>query len=591
VHVTSSDPTVANLFAQAYQYQVPTYQRPYSWERDQIDELWSDLTRTEGEHFLGPMVLFDPGGDGVREVIDGQQRLTTLQVLIALIRDAHIAITGNENPGLHSLIEEQQYEGTRFRLRTGLRNQKVLETYILRSPGSEERRNLDDPLHLAALSKAERLHNQPLIDAWKRLGEKLATYLAQGGPDQVGTLKSFQERIVKQVRVVVLDVSSLDDAFLLFETLNDRGLRLTSADLLKSHLLKRLQEQEANPAALIVAAGRWDDMVDDLGGGDITAFLRHSLLSRHGKVGRADVYARFKEELRGGGGRPPRNPSELLESLVKASDHYAQFLTPPTTEGPEYRSVLADLNGTGVDAHRVALLPARAWLPIPRFVLFARAAEALSFRWKITGGNAQELEGIYQRAAQMLDESKGARANEAQESLLDALPADEFFRSALEQQSLGTQYVAKYALRRIEEWTNPGELEIKAGATVHLEHLMPQTRTPYWAEVVPEDDLYATVVQRWGNLTLLLDRLNIQISNGDWQTKRFGTPPARRGLAASKIGMTVDIATIPSWSEADIALRGRWLAAVGARVWSASSRSEVPPFSAVRDRPELLNQI
>ena len=84
--------------------------------------------------------------------------------------------------------------------------------------------------------------------------------------------------------------------------------------------------------------------------------------------------------------------------------------------------VLLDLNGTSVDSHRIALMPARRYLPESDFVKFARLVEILSFRWVITGGNAQEFEEIYQDAAQLLHASRGEKRDEAENSDPNVIP-------------------------------------------------------------------------------------------------------------------------------------------------------------------------
>src|SRR5262249_13911273 len=142
----------------------------------------------------------------------------------------------------------------------------------------------------------------------------------------------------------------------------------------------------------------------------------------------------------------------------------------------------------------------------------------LSFRWFVCGLNAQELEGIYQEAASVIYRSEGAQSHEALRTLLERIPDDDTFRAFFRRQRLGVLYVARYALRRIEE-TRHIASEIKPPSTVHVEHIMPRGMTEFWKARVTDQESYADVVERWGNLTLLHRKPNQSIQNGDWSTK------------------------------------------------------------------------
>src|SRR4051794_28102299 len=131
--------------------------------------------------------------------------------------------------------------------------------------------------------------------AYSRLSRNLDSYLLTAAGTvaqaQIGQLQSLEDALVKRVSLIVLDLGSIDDAFLLFETLNSRGLSLSAADLLKSHLLSKAEtDGRSSNEAIDAAADAWDDMVDDLGGGDISVFLRHYLLMKHERVRKADAF-------------------------------------------------------------------------------------------------------------------------------------------------------------------------------------------------------------------------------------------------------------------------------------------------------------
>jgi hypothetical protein len=590
--LTTTNPTVRGLFKQVYQYRVPPYQRPYAWEAAQIDDFWNDISSVGAPgHFLGPMVLHNPGSDEFRTVIDGQQRITTLLLLLALVRDAYIELGDPPRAGSgiassvspHALIKQEDVD--QFVLRSGVGNREVLEDFMLRHPGDNQRKHLSKPSDLKSVGEAVIARNKRLIAAYRRLQKLLAARLDAASPtDTAGRLASLRELeggLTKRVTLVVLDLAKIEDAFLLFETLNERGLRLSAADLLKSHLLSEIRGTSGDSDWEIEqASDKWDDMVDALGGGDITGFLRHYLLMRHERVRKADVFPLFKSDV-------DRGAAQILQEVTEMGGLYAGIVHPVGDD--KIAVALRNLNGTGVDTHRVVLLPARKWLDDGQILDLAKLVEVLSFRWSIAGRNAQVLESIYQSAAASIAKYGASAYKDVREALAARLPSDETFAQEFTNQTLGVLYVAAYALRRIEDEYNPGERAIRSPSEVHVEHVMPKTSTEFWRDRTDGHE-YQDIVQRWGNLTLLLDKLNISVSNGDWKVKLAGNGK-NPGYNASRISLTSDLVNVDDWSGNRIELRALWLAAIATRIWSVdgSPSVDIPAFSEVALHPGRLN--
>ena len=155
---------------------------------------------------------------------------------------------------------------------------------------------------------------------------------------------------------------------------------------------------------------------------------------------------------------------------------------------------------------------------------------------------------------------------DAENLIRTAAPSDVAFRDEFEKASLGYEYVAAYALRKIENFLDDAEKTIGQPVDVQVEHIMPKTPTPFWQLRVPDDLAYEEAVKRWGNLTLLLGRANASISNGDWTAKRQGID-GHHGYNLSKVVMTQDLIDLPEWTYNSIDVRARWLALVATRVW------------------------
>jgi hypothetical protein len=574
--------SVAGLFTVPFQYRVPLYQRPYAWGPREIDQFWTDITEsgTRG-HFIGPIVVYktDKKQDkSPREVIDGQQRLTTLHILLALVRDKYDELDDKDAAAEpHELIWGGAYKtgDDKFRFRSGDQNWKVLRDYILLRKGDTDRKDLSKRTELELLDKTERSKNRRLIAAWNRLHKDLEQHLSKSDRPKE-KLQALESKVVNDVESVVIEVTDLEDAFLLFETLNDRGLELSAADLLKSHLLSKLASKTNDKTVLMGASDDWDGVVDTLGGGDITGFLRHFLLMSHTRVQKRDIFPFFKDDVKETG------PGKLLDELLKMGKIYAGILNPPSDD--KAAEVLLDIQQIGSDTYRIALLAARRWITDDgRFIRFARLVESMAFRWIVVGNNAQDLENTFQKTAAILSKSEGAQYDEAISTLEGGMPSADDFRQKFRAERLGKGSVASYMLRRIENFLVPSEKSIKPRTEVHVEHIMPVTSTSFWLERVPDPENYDDVIVRWGNLTLLKSELNSAIQNSDWDTKR------EQGYGDSKIQLTQELLALEDWHSESIDIRQQWLALAASYVWSPEAARgqmvKIPSYAAVREDP------
>jgi hypothetical protein len=341
MHLIAERMSLTKLFGtDGEQFQVPPYQRPYAWESDQIDDLWDDLLGAVGRgHFLGSVVLSTEDED-VPQVIDGQQRLTTMLMLLGLIRDEYFERNSQYWARAQRLMYCDEYaEGPDqvFKLRLGEANQTLFRDAVLRPPTDDQRVDMT----AAALEATTRQRNHRLIENYKRLKLRLETHL-EGAATEIAIekLQTLEITLARKVDLVAIRVGTVGDAFLLFETLNDRGLQLSAADLLKNHLLSRVAERTQDEDEVRRVAREWDSMLDDLGRNvDVSRFFRHFLLATHKDVGQDDVYDIFKQALL------ERSPESFLNDLRSAARSYGQFEDPTrvSAEERDVRSVLEDL--------------------------------------------------------------------------------------------------------------------------------------------------------------------------------------------------------------------------------------------------------
>lgn len=223
-------------------YQIPDYQRPYSWEDDQVEQLWDDIYSAmesgDESYFLGPVILIKTKDR--YEVVDGHQRLTTLTILFCVVRDFYKEKLENLDGIDRTLINKVQnavksmVDGKiRLKLITQLNHQAIFEHEIL------ERVKLPDNNHKEKEKKKDKIDNRYLNTA-KIFKKKLEEVEIKSGISIIG---NFIEYVLNKVEMITIICSKQSYAIKLFQVLNTRGLDLTPADLIKSHLYGSIEEE------------------------------------------------------------------------------------------------------------------------------------------------------------------------------------------------------------------------------------------------------------------------------------------------------------------------------------------------------------
>lgn len=532
------------------QLTIPAYQRPYAWEEEQVDELWHDIVEhLDSNHFMGSVVLCSP--DSSRpEVIDGQQRLTTIILLLSLIRDRYQQLKPELVGRVQQFLENAYAEpDLRFKFRPGNANAKVFTDFILCAPDNPSRREWST---VRQLGSHELTRNQRMIENVERLGGYLEQRLANS-VDPVNLLTQIEHKIMTGLEFVVIDVPNIANAFIIFETLNDRGLALSAGDLLKNHLLAAAANARESVQDL---ADDWDGIIDSLEGGDITRFLRHYLLTQHAQVQKDDVFGLFKKEVATRGVKP------LVKDLKLMARFYGQFIKPSLVGDAAVREVYQNLNILRATMCYSALLAASAVLDNVALRDFARLCEVLTYRYStICSKDSKDLERLYHQAAKVLSTQGVAGLDEARGILKAALPGSEEFVLGFRRQSMGRQYLVNYTFRAIENHLSPDEKTLQNTQQVHIEHIIPQTLSEEWRTALGEDvEQHQLYLNRWGNLTLLGGKLNIGASNLPFEHKRAK-------YRQSKIAMATELADYARWDLGTVEERQERLAGIAERIW------------------------
>lgn len=602
MRIEASEKSLQQLLSGTTTFTIPDYQRNYAWKSDQVDAFMQDVLalvdNPADQHFFGPVVLLD-AGNSKASVIDGQQRLTTAIILLCLIRDK-LQSFDNDNVIVNGETVQLSFLLLLMLRHSNLAEDRYVANYMIRDAFKQYvMATVNSPLRKTmtprgnGMTAEEKRATSELRAAYIRMDKKLTEWLHPFAGDEDNMKKMIQQlisAIQDRFRILEITMFSEDDAYVLFETLNERGLRLTPSDLLKSFTLRMAETDDQKKVKEVLA--QWDETVNKLGDFPFTKFLRHYLLAAQpSKVQAKKIFKFFSEIVNQYG---PGGAERNLKELNEAADVYSRLLSDSATQNdPKLDQVIANINMFS-ETHRVFLLRALLGKYSDAALLrAARVTEMIAFRWILIGGNAQELETIYQRAANMLFADNKQRKMHVEDSYLDAatdtllaaLPSDESVRSYMKENGARRE-LQNYVLKRVN-YAITGVGLIWNQQSIHVEHLAPQNpaATSNWFDRVapktstdPDKPTYEDYVGKWGNLSLLEFEINTSIGNAEWSVKVSGIQSnLQKGLADSQVTMTKDVSKFAEWTGDTINRRTEWVAAAMAEITSISALNGQQP--------------
>lgn len=535
---------------------VPVYQRSFTWRKDQVKELVSDLggalNRKDAEYFLGSIVLTASTEDGRPFVVDGQQRLATVAMIYSAIRDYFFQES-----------DERQLDIER----------KYLVSTVLRSKEREPRLRLnevDDDFfrkHALAPPKSAERQTKPSTDSHRRIAEALATIreaiddVARAAPkDPLTTLLDWIEYLHDSVHVIVVQVPDEANAFLIFETLNDRGLDLSIADLLKNYVFGQSRDR------LETAKGNWlraTAALEGIGGDElVTTFIRHFWSSKHGYVREKDLYRNLKSRI-----ATKQTAIDFTAELADNARLYAAILNSDHEfwqgHGSEAKQHVATLLKLRLEQYRPLLLACAHMFQQEEIKKVLRLLLSWNVRLLITGGlGSGTMESRYSEAGKSVREGKIKTAAQLAKAMTDFVPSDGAFRDAFAIARVSQHFLARYYLLAVErEMQGEQHPELVPNADeeeVNLEHILPQKPDKKWGAFTEETA--KVLYRRLGNLTLMKSSGNSELGNKPFAVKK-------KAYRRSRLKITKSIIEYDGWSPETIEDRQQKLAEVAVRTW------------------------
>lgn len=540
-------------------YEVPPFQRDYSWGEEQWEDLWLDILELrpdrERTHYLGAVVI-EARSDRLFRVIDGQQRLATLSLIsLAIIQ----RLESLAEQGIDTDRNRERARGLRARFVGEKDPASLLEQSKLTLNETDNGIYQDylvqgqRPVGTARLPKSNLLLIKAFDYFAKRLEEDID--LRNEGFRLAELLSETIARGLLFIRITVDDDSS---AYTVFETLNARGLELSTTDLLKNHLFSRM-----TPGDLSHLQRRWRELISNTTAERFPDFLRFHMLCSHSQIRKARLFKMVRTEV--------RTAPQVLDLMRQLEGRALLFaaLNDPThpfwNDHPEAKPYIKDLSLFRVKQMTPLVFAAKEKLSASTFTQVVRMLMVVSFRYSVVSKlNPSDQESIYSQAAQAVLADRAKTASEVFALLRPIYVPDDKFRqdfANLVAETNGlSKKITRYILLKLEARASGRHVDYETDLAT-VEHILPENPGEAWGESIPPD-AWDTCLHRLGNLTPLESSINRTLGNANYLEKAVAY--ARSGYSLTN---HIPLLAPEDWTIAHIERRQGKLADAAVQIW------------------------
>lgn len=488
-------------------YQVPLFQRDYSWKEDNWDDLWLDINNSidsGSRHYMGSIVLIKKDKKTL-EIIDGQQRITTLSLLaLSCIRFLNELIGADIDK--KDNLERKDILMRKF---IGFKSAKSL----MFSPKLKLNK-LNDPIYssyLIQFHKVPNINKEPssnklLIEGYEYFYKKLKDEVQQIG--SIDEIIDFIEFIGDNLQFIQITVVDELNAYLVFETLNDRGIPLTVTDLFKNYLFSRVSDSDHDHIK-----NKWDNILKFIKYKDFSSFLRYYWISRNRLITEKELFKAIKRNV--------TNQEEVFQIISDLETHAEVFnaLSDPKDElwkgQPEIIKYLSELQLFGTKQPFPLLLAAYEKLDITSFAKVIKICSVISFRYvTISGFKTNILEQVYSRAANNIMNGNSTNPAVIFKDLSSLYVSDEVFANQFTLKSIKTNSknrLVRYIIYSLENEQSHTTMNFDEDNGT-IEHILPENPSQDWNNSFVKDT-QLEFIYRLGNFTILEKKINKDCAN------------------------------------------------------------------------------
>lgn len=551
---------IHKVFCNDFVLKIPHYQRPYAWKTENVQELLSDLLAFMGEgngkvddlppYFLGSVVLVKDEMRPEADVIDGQQRLTTLAILLSTLRAT------TEAPFRDGLTEFLYQAGNavtgapdQYRLRLRPRDAEFFREYVQAPDGLEK---------LASLTRE-------LPDAQQRIRENALLLQREIAKLSVERRKRLASYLVQRCYLVVVSTPDTDSAYRIFSVLNDRGLDLSHADILKADIVGKIDGDELQKSY----AAKWEEAEEAIGRDPFKDLFGHlRMIHRRAKL-EGTVLAEFRKFVVD---KAP-DPKKLIDDVIVAGAWAFDQVRRCSWEGDAEEKVQARIETSlewlnrldNVDWVPPAIRVMQSTADANSVLTHIAALERLAAFLLVTRANVNERVHRYAGVLESIDKGTSLAptaplqlTNDEQTRFVATLNGEVYLEPK----------IRVYVLLRLDQSLGDGSAKYDS-TTVTVEHVLPQTPRDKseWHRnfPTPEDKGWT---HRLGNLVLLPRRKNSEASNWDFDEKKKRYFTSKKGV--STFALTSQVLNEKSWTPEVVQRRQTELLRTLKEVWALS---------------------
>lgn len=550
INLKQSIQTLGELLGNGKTFEVPPFQRDYSWEKEEWEDLWLDILsiETEHEHFMGYIVLQETNTPKHFQIIDGQQRITTISLLIlAAVKEFYDRGDNNRAEDLERLYISSKdilYQKNITKLKLNRNNRNIYSNHLVQ---------LKIPSNKNVFSLPER----KLINAFEYFYSKIKQYFNNKTYEELTNLIS----ITVDTKLFFTTIVVQDDinAYKIFETLNARGVKLSTADLFKNYLFSIIFGDDTS--SIIDEELKWQRINDKLGRTDITTYLRHFWNSRNENSERkSTLFKAIKKSIN-------NDNIKALNLLTKLDDNVVIYsaLDDPFNDiwNQDEENLLKELKLLRVTQCYPLLMTAKSKLDIHEFKKLLRDIVNITFRYNTIGGkDAKELEKVYNHASIDIINDRLIKAKDIfKQHLSKVYIIDDEFKNDFSNYILNTSRqnpLAKYILAKLEFQISNTTIDT-THKNISIEHILPENPSDEWIEIFKNSDIDKFIF-RIGNLTLLETNKNKEIAREVFEIKQIT-------YSKSQYLMTQNLDKYTDWSSSTIVKRQKEMSNIAATIW------------------------
>lgn len=507
----------SNLIGNSEKFVVPMFQRDYSWEQEQWDDLWQDITtmiEEKDEHYMGYLVLQSGAESNTHKIIDGQQRFTTITLLLLALIKAIKCLADNTD-------EDRDANKQRY--------MDLMTTYIGRkNPVTLEYNNIltlnkhNDSFYKDYIVKLEELRPRGLSTSDKLMKqcflffEKKVKELSFTGIEYA----EYIITIVNNLYFTVINVNDELNAFRVFETLNARGVQLSSADLLKNYVLSIADNGEEKVALVNDLNRKWDGLAHNVRQDKLPDFIRYYWNTKNTSVRSADLFKNIRKTI-----KTPEDAFRFVNDMMDYSDIYMALINPDDElwdgipNSREVRDNIELLNLFRLKQPLSILMTAYKNLSIQEFSKLLNTIIMICFRYNVVcRKNPNAIENVFNENAKLISAKQQMNYNLFKSIYVDDKEFARAFAVASFPYNARNRKIITYIFSILEHQNDNTSTPIDyTDEQITIEHILP---------LHPNDDDWNfdefkldQLVYRIGNMCLIAKKDNKNIGNLSYDEK------------------------------------------------------------------------